>query len=95
MTQHDHGSEPTGGLTNVGPIQGSALAEVIRTRLDAAGITATLQSDPETTGGVEMGLMGNVNVMVPAGDAERARGIIAEADRESEIPMQGQEHDRG
>lgn len=94
MAARGNESSATGDLAKAGTIQGSALAEQARTRLDAAGISATLQADPEATQGVGLGLLGDINVMVPASQLEQAQRIIREVSHEANLPLAEEGGDR-
>lgn len=86
MTGGDSGSTSTGGLVKAATVDGTPIAEEMRTRLDAAGITATVQAAHDPSDGAPLGgVMSTVDVLVPAGDLERARGIIAQVGREDNV----------
>ncbi len=85
MTGGDSGSTSTGGLVKAATIEGTPIAEEARARLDAAGITATLQAGHDATAGVGLGILGKVDILVPSEDVERARGIIEQVGREDDV----------
>ncbi len=86
MTGGDSGSTVTGDLVKAATIDGTPIAEEIRTRLDEAGITATLQADSAATDGAALGgVMSKIDIMVPSGDLERARGVIAQVGQEDGV----------
>jgi len=85
MTGGDSGSTSTGDLVKAATIEGTPIAEEARTRLDAAGITATLQAGHDATAGVDLGILGRVDILVRSGDLERARGIIEQVGRDDDV----------
>ena len=94
MSGEESRTATTGELVNAGTIQGSALAEEARTRLQAAGINPTLEADPESTQGVGMGMLGDIKVMVPPQSVEQARTILEQVSQERGLPLDEQGGDR-
>lgn len=84
----------TGSLVKAGTIQGSAVAEELRTVLDAAGIKASLEADVESPQGVGLGLLGNINILVPPDKVEETRQIMQNFSQESEAPVEHEGGDR-
>ena len=94
MAHQDQEPLGKGDLVKAATVQGSAVAEWARARLDAAGITASLRADPQAEQGVELGLLGNVDIMVPAADVQRARQVLKDAGRDSGVSLEGEGGDR-
>ena len=72
------------GLTTVHTASGLLPAQVIKTKLESAGIPVLL--DYESAGvvlGITVDGLGEVRVMVPEGLAEEARALLAEGGEES------------
>jgi hypothetical protein len=72
------------GLVTVHTAYGQLQAQVIKTKLESAGIPALL--DYESAGvvlGITVDGLGEVRVMVPEGLAEEARVLLAEEGEES------------
>ena len=88
MSQQDAASPAGDEPVKAGAIPSPAFAEEVRTRLDEAGITATLQGDAAISQESGLGLMSPINIMVPPGDVARARDIIAEVAREHNVQPQ-------
>ena len=79
-----------GGLVRAGTVQNPGLGEQARTRLEAAGIQATLQADPDIPTNREMALAGQVAIMVPADQLQQARQILDALTRDTDIPLEGE-----
>jgi hypothetical protein len=72
------------GLVTVHTASGQLQAQVIKTKLESAGIPALL--DYESAGvvlGITVDGLGEVRVMVPEGLAEEARALLVEEGEES------------
>jgi hypothetical protein len=94
MAHQDQEPGGTGELVKAATVEGSAVAEWARARLDAAGITAHLHAHPHAAHGVELGLLGDVDIMVPAADVERARQVLKDAGQDSGVSLEGEGGDR-
>ncbi len=86
LTQQSGASPGAGEPVSAGTVQGSALAEEARSRLQAAGIQATLRPQPEAAVGANSSPLGTIAVMVLPVDVERALQIVEELKREHSAP---------
>jgi hypothetical protein len=80
------------GLVTVYTAYGQLQAQVIKTKLESAGIPALL--DYESAGvvlGITVDGLGEVRVMVPEGLAEEARALLVEEGEEFTEPDESEE----
>jgi hypothetical protein len=92
MAAGDTDAAGASDLVKAGTVQNPALAEQARTRLEDAGIEATLRAEPHVPAGADLSLAGQVDVLVPSGQLSDARRILAGVMSQADVPL---EEERG
>ena len=90
MAAGDSDAAGSGDLVKAGTVQNPALAEQARTRLEDAGIEATLRAQPHVPAGADLSLAGQVDVLVPQGKLSDARRILESVTRQTDVPLEGE-----
>ena len=95
MAEQGTRSSGAGDLAHAGTVQNPGLAEQARTRLEEAGIHATLRAHPHIPAHHDMELAGQVAIMVPAGKVQEARRILGELASDTDIPLDDEDEAGG